>query len=113
MKKISEPLRITTSGNYELYDYIACNEISLSGALLLSSNLENDLTTIIKIINKKSKIEFDRLMLMAFTNPTQPTSDKIEIKGKFFNPKTHYLKIEPKNNNEDIQFLLYFSAMEN
>ena len=108
-KQLAEPLRITNSGNYDLNDYHSSPEIALSGALLLSSNIENDLTTTIKIINKRNKQEFDRLMLMAFRNPTLPDEDKIKITGKFFNPKSHYLKIEPKNNSEDIQFLLYFS----
>lgn len=108
-KQLPEPLRITNSGNYDLNDYSKSSAIAISGALLLSANIENDLTTTIKIFNKKNNQEFDRLMLMAFRNPTLPLEDKIKITGKFFDPKKHYLKIEPKNNSEDIQFLLYFS----
>ncbi len=111
-KILNEPLKINNSGIYELYDYSNASDIALSSALLLSSNIENDLMTTIKIMNKKSKKEVDRLTLMAFQNPTLPMKDRITITGKFFNPKNHYLKIEPKSSTIDILFLLYFSALE-
>jgi hypothetical protein len=109
-KIITEPLRISNSGKYELYDYVSSTEITLSGALLLDPYFENNLNTTIKIIDKKSQVEFDRFMLMAFRDPSRPMDDKIKIKGKFFNPKKYYLKIEPKNGSDDVHFLLYFSV---
>jgi hypothetical protein len=110
IKTIPEPLRISNSGKYELYDYTGANEITISGALLLDPYFENNLNTTIKIIDKKSQAEFDRFMLMAFRDPNRPTDDKIKIKGKFFNPKKYYLKVEPKNGSDEVHFLLYFSV---
>ncbi len=112
LKIIPEPLRITNSGKYELYDYSTSKEIALSGALLLDPYFENNLGTTIKIIDKKNQIEFDRLMLMAFVNPSEPKEDRIQINGKFFDPKKHYLKIEPKSSSDEIHFLLYFAKEE-
>ncbi len=109
MKTLSEPLRINNSGKYKLYDYFSSKKITISGALLLNPYFENNLTTTIKIIEKESQREFDRFMLAAFINPSQPKEDKIKIKGKFFNPKKHYLKVEPKNSSDEVHFLLYFS----
>lgn len=110
IKPITEPLRITNSGKYELYDYTSSRAITISGAFLLNSNIENDLNTTIKIITKESQVEFDRFMLAAFRNPSEPFNDKIKIKGKFFDPKKHYLRVEPKNTNDEVHFLLYFSS---
>ena len=107
---LPEPLRITDTGKYDLSDYTANKEIVVSGAMLLGTSLEADLTTTIKIIHKKTDREFDRFMLKAFTNPTRPDEDRISIKGKFFNPKEHYLKVETKNMSDAIHFLLYFSG---
>jgi len=109
-KGITEPLRINNSGKYELYDYVTSKEISISGALLFDPYLENNLHTTIKIIDIKSNTELDRFMLKAFINPNKPTDDKIKIKGKFFNPKKYYLRIEPKNTSDDIHFLLSFTS---
>ncbi len=107
---LTEPLRITDSGKYDLADYTANKEIVVSGAMLLGTSIEVDLTTTIKIIHRKTDREFDRFMLKAFTNPTRPDEDRISIKGKFFNPKEHYLKVETKNSSDAIHFLLYFSG---
>ena len=109
-KILPEPLRITNSGKYELYDYVGSGEIIISGALLLEPHLSNNLNTTIKIIKKENQAEFDRFMLMAFRNPNQPMNDKINITGKFFDPKKYYIKVDPKNTGEEIHFLLYFSA---
>jgi hypothetical protein len=109
MKTLPEPLRISNSGKYELYDYFSSKKITISGALLLNPYFENNLNTTIKIVEKESQREFDRFMLMAFRNPNQPEDDKIKITGKFFNPKKYYIKVEPKNSRDEVLFLLYFS----
>jgi hypothetical protein len=111
-RQMPEPLRINDSGKYELYDYLSANEIAVTSALLLKPNVENNLLATIKIIVKDTKKEFDRFKLMAFQNPYEPGSDKIEILGKFFNPQKHYLLIEPNNTGDEIHFLLYFSKRE-
>jgi hypothetical protein len=110
IKTIAEPLRITNSGKYELYDYSSSGEITISRAFLLSSNINNDLNTTIKIISKENQMEFDRFMLAAFRNPSEPDNDKINIKGKFFDPKKYFLRVEPKNTGEEVHFMLYFSV---
>lgn len=109
-KIMQEPLRISDSGKYELYDYANANEIAVTGALILQPHVENNLHATIKIIAKENKAEFDRFKLMAFQNPYQPSDDKLEITGKFFNPKKYYLQIEPNNTGDEIHFLLYFSS---
>ena len=107
---LSEPLRISNSGKYELSDYTKSKSIAISGALLFDPHFESNLTTTIKIIEKEGNIEFDRLMLLAFIDPSEPAKDKLIIKGKFFDPKKYYLKIEPKNTGDEIHFLLFFST---
>jgi len=108
--KLAEPLRINGSGNYDLADYSKHSEIAISEVLLLGSSMEDDLNTTIKIIHKKTKQEFDRFMLKAFINPTDPTKDKIQIKEKFFDPKNYFLKVETKEVADSIHFLLYFTS---
>jgi hypothetical protein len=108
-KPLPEPLRINDSGKYDLRNYTSSKEIAISGALLLSTKHENDLTTTIKIIEKDSHREFDRLMLLAHQNPMEPATTNITIQGKFFDPRKHYLKIEPKKPREEVHFMLYFS----
>jgi hypothetical protein len=110
IKNISEPLRINNSGKYELYDYVSAKQIAVSSALLLDPYFENNLHTTVKIINKETQIEFDRFMLLAFVNPSLPKEDRIEITGKFFDPKKHYLKIEPKNGSDEVLFMLSFRS---
>ncbi len=109
-KKISEPLRITNSGKYELSDYCSADEIAISGALLLEPYFENNLGTTIKIMDQKTLVEFDRFMLIAFQDPNHPSQDRINISGKFFDPKKHFLKIEPRSLSTEVHFLLYFSS---
>jgi hypothetical protein len=110
-KLLSEPLRITGSGKYELSDYVSSKEIAISGALLLAPYFENNLNTTIKIIEKESQKELDRFMLMAFRDPSDPDNDRINIKEKFFNPKKYFLRVEPKNNRDELHILLYFSGI--
>lgn len=110
LKNIAEPLRINNSGKYELYDYTSFKKIAVNGALLLDPYFENNLHTTVKIINKETGIEFDRFMLLAFVNPSLPQEDRIEITGKPFDPKKHYLKIEPKNGSDEVLFMLHFGS---
>jgi hypothetical protein len=106
-----EPLRITDTGKYELYDYTSARSIAITGALILG-NLENNLGSTIKILNKENNTEFDRFMLAAFRNPSEPEKDRLEIMGKFFDPKKHFLRIESNHSSNELHFLLFFSGKE-
>jgi len=107
-----EPLRITDAGKYELYDYTSARSIAITGALILG-NLESNLGATIKILSKENNTEFDRFKLAAFRNPSEPEKDRLEILGKFFDPKKHFLRLEPNHSTDEIHFLLYFSEKEN